>query len=46
MDPLLSGDIGWGEVGIVVVKAGVAFGVLLVAVILLVWFGRKFICDL
>ena len=45
-DPLLSGGIGLEEVLIVLVKAGVAFGVMLLAVILMIWFERKVISDL
>ena len=46
MDPLLSGSFGWGAVGIVALKAVLAFTALLVAVILMVWFERKFIGDM
>jgi len=46
LDPLLVGDIGWAEVLIVLLKAVVAFGLLLVAVILMIWFERKVIADL
>ena len=46
MDPMLSGNIGWAVVGIVVLKAVLAFTALLVAVILMVWFERKFIGDM
>ena len=46
MDPLLSGDIGWAAVGIVALKAVIAFTALIVAVILMVWFERKFISDM
>ena len=38
MDPMLSGNIGWAVVGIVVLKAVLAFTALLVAVILM---GKK-----
>jgi NADH-quinone oxidoreductase subunit H len=44
-DPLLGGDIGLAEVLIVLLKTLVAFGLLLVAVILMIWFERKLISD-
>ena len=40
-DPLLAGDIGLIEVGLVLAKAVVAFAFLLVAVMLMIWFERK-----
>lgn len=46
MDPLLQGNFGWAAVGIVVLKAVIAFTSLIVAVILMVWFERKFISDM
>jgi NADH-quinone oxidoreductase subunit H len=46
MDPLLSGGIGLGEVLVVVFKVVVAFAVLLVGVMLMVWFERKVIADM
>jgi NADH-quinone oxidoreductase subunit H len=45
VDPLLSGDIGWAEVLIVLLKTVVAFGLLLNSVILMIWFERKLISD-
>jgi NADH-quinone oxidoreductase subunit H len=45
LDPLLDGGIGLAEVLIVVLKTLVAFGLLLVAVILMIWFERKLISD-
>jgi NADH-quinone oxidoreductase subunit H len=45
MDPLLSGDIGLAEVLIVLLKVVVAFAVLLVGVMLMVWFERKLVAD-
>ena len=44
-DPLLSGDVGWSVVLFVVVKTLIAFGLLLVGVILMIWFERKLISD-
>jgi NADH-quinone oxidoreductase subunit H len=46
MDPLLSGDITGGDVGIVLLKVVVAFVFLLVAVMLMIWFERKLISDM
>jgi NADH-quinone oxidoreductase subunit H len=46
LDPLLSGDIGWTQIGIVVLKVVIAFAILLVAVILTIWFERKAIAGL
>ncbi len=46
LDPLLEGGFGWVVVGIVLLKTVVAFGLLLVSVIMMVWFERKVIGDL
>jgi NADH-quinone oxidoreductase subunit H len=46
LDPLLSGDVGWTQVGIVILKVVIAFVVLLVAVILTIWFERKLIAGM
>jgi NADH-quinone oxidoreductase subunit H len=46
VDPLLEGGIGGAEVLIVLLKTLVAFGLLLVSVILMIWFERKVISDL
>jgi len=46
MDPLLSGDIGWVEVAIVLLKVVVAFAGLMIAVMLMVWFERKLVADM
>ncbi len=40
-DPLLSGSIGPAEVLITLLKVGMAFAFLLVAVMLMIWFERK-----
>lgn len=45
-DPLLIGDIGLTEVLIVLFKTVLTFGIMLVAVILMIWFERKVIADL
>ena len=46
VDPLLQGDVDLAVVLIVLLKTAVAFGLLLVAVILMVWFERKVIGDM
>jgi NADH-quinone oxidoreductase subunit H len=46
LDPLLSDGIGLTEVLIVLLKAAVAFGLLLVSVIMMIWFERKLISDM
>ena len=46
LDPLLVGDFGWAEVGIVVVKTVFVFALLLVSVMFMVWFERKLISDM
>jgi NADH-quinone oxidoreductase subunit H len=46
LDPLLIDDIGWATVGIVVLKTVVTFGLLLVAVMMMIWFERKLISDM
>jgi NADH-quinone oxidoreductase subunit H len=46
MDPLLSGDIGLSAVLIVVLKVVVAFTVLLIGVMAMVWFERKLVADM
>lgn len=45
-DPLLSGGIGLAEVLIVLVKAGITLGVVLLATMLMIWFERKAISGL
>ncbi len=45
-DPLLSGDIDFTVVAIVVLKTFVTFAVLMVAVLFMVWFERKVISDM
>ena len=46
MDPLLTGDLTAGDVGIVLLKVVVAFVFLLVAVMFMIWFERKLISDM
>ncbi len=45
-DPLFAHGVGLGVVVIVLVKAFVAFGFLLVAVMMMIWFERKVISDM
>ncbi len=45
-DPLLSGGIGWADLFTVIVKAVLAFVILLVAVIFMIWFERKLIAKM
>jgi NADH-quinone oxidoreductase subunit H len=46
LDPLLTGDIGWQEVAIVLVKVVVVFALLLVSVLFMIWFERKVHADM
>jgi NADH-quinone oxidoreductase subunit H len=46
LDPMLSGDIGFTQVLVVLLKVLVAFGGLLVTVIIFIWFERKVIADM
>jgi NADH-quinone oxidoreductase subunit H len=45
-DPLLGPGIGWVEVGIVLLKTVVVFGLLLVSVMFMIWFERKLHADM
>ena len=45
-DPLLSGNVDLTVVLIVLMKVGIAFVFLLVAVMLMIWFERKLISDM
>jgi NADH-quinone oxidoreductase subunit H len=45
-DPLLSGGLDWGIVGIVVLKVVVAFVLLLLSVLFMVYWERKLIADM
>ena len=45
-DPLLDGAIGFSIVCIVLVKVVVAFTLLLVSVMLMIWFERKLVADM
>lgn len=46
LDPLFFDGVGLAEVGIVLLKVVVAFALLLVSVMFMVWFERKFISDM
>lgn len=46
MDPLLSGDVDLTVLGIVLLKVVLAFVFLLVSVLFMVWWERKFIADM
>jgi NADH-quinone oxidoreductase subunit H len=46
LDPLLVDGVGLAEFLIVILKTLVAFGILLVSVILMIWFERKLIGDM
>ena len=45
-DPLFANGVHWVELLIVVIKVLVAFGALLVSVMLMIWFERKVISDM
>jgi NADH-quinone oxidoreductase subunit H len=46
LDPLYGSGVHWAELLIAVIKVVVAFGVLLVSVMLMIWFERKVISDM
>ena len=46
LDPLYGPGVHWAELLIAVIKVVVAFGVLLVSVMLMIWFERKVISDM
>ncbi len=46
VDPLFSSGVHWAQLVIVLIKVVVAFGVLLVSVMLMIWFERKLISDM
>jgi len=45
-DPLFARGVHWAELLIIVIKVLVAFGALLVSVMLMIWFERKIISDM
>jgi NADH-quinone oxidoreductase subunit H len=45
-DPLFTSGVHWAELAIVAIKVLVAFAVLMVAVMLMIWFERKAISDM
>jgi NADH-quinone oxidoreductase subunit H len=46
IDPLLTGDVTWSVLLVVLIKVVVAFAILLVAVMLYIWAMRKVIADM
>ena len=46
VDPLFVGGVGLEEVLIVALKVGVAFAMLMVSVMLMIWFERKLHADM
>ncbi|MHB8440185.1 MAG: NADH-quinone oxidoreductase subunit NuoH [Acidimicrobiales bacterium] len=46
LDPLFDGGVHWAQLAVVAIKVLVAFGVLLVSVMLMIWFERKLISDM
>jgi NADH-quinone oxidoreductase subunit H len=46
IDPLLTGDVTWSVLAVVLIKVVVAFVILLVAVMLYIWAMRKVIADM
>ena len=45
-DPLLSSDIGFSVVAIMLLKVVIAFALLMVSVMLVIWFERKIVADM
>jgi NADH-quinone oxidoreductase subunit H len=45
-DPMLSGQIDWSVLGVVVAKVIIVFVLLLVATMLMIWFERKVVSDM
>ena len=45
-DPLFANGLDWGVFGIVVIKTLVAFVILMVSVLFMVWFERKIVADM
>jgi NADH-quinone oxidoreductase subunit H len=45
-DPLLNGGVHWAQLAIIAIRVFVAFGALLVSVMLMIWFERKAISDM
>jgi NADH-quinone oxidoreductase subunit H len=46
IDPLLDGGIGWPELQVVLLKVVLAFALLMVSVMFMVWFERKIHADM
>ncbi len=45
-DPLLSSDIGFSVIAIMLLKVVIAFALLMVSVMLVIWFERKIVADM
>ncbi len=45
-DPLLSSDIGFSGVSIMLLKFVIAFALLMVSVMLVIWLERKIVADM
>ena len=45
-DPLLSSDIGFSVVAVMLLKVVLAFALLMVSVMLVIWFERKIVADM
>ncbi|HUW03183.1 MAG TPA: NADH-quinone oxidoreductase subunit NuoH [Acidimicrobiales bacterium] len=46
VDPLLDGGIGWPEIQVVLLKVVLAFALLMISVMFMVWFERKIHADM
>ena len=46
LDPLLSSDIGFSVVAVMLLKVVLAFALLMVSVMLVIWFERKIVADM
>ena len=45
-DPLLSSDIGFSVVAVMLLKVVIAFALLMISVMLVIWFERKIVADM
>jgi len=45
-DPLLSSDIGFSVIAVMLLKVVIAFALLMVSVMLVIWFERKIVADM
>ena len=46
LDPLLSSDIGLSVILVMLMKVVIAFALLMVSVMLVIWFERKIVADM